>query len=109
MFTEIFNELLEEKQINRKQFAEQSGIPYTTVVGWTNTGRLPDFNALVKIADFFQCSVDYITGRQKNVEGSVFYSAEISPQGRTLLNGFNKLDQQDKELVLKLTKRLNKK
>lgn len=62
-FLEVFSELLDEVGINRGQFAERSGIPYYTIIGWTNKGRLPDFNALIKIADFFDCSIDYLTGR----------------------------------------------
>lgn len=52
-FLDIFNDLLVENNLNRKQFAEQSGIPYTTVIGWTNLNRLPDYSAIIKIADFF--------------------------------------------------------
>lgn len=63
-FLEIFNDLLSENGLNRKQFAELSGIPYTTVIGWTSLNRLPDYTALIKIADYFKCSVDYLAGRQ---------------------------------------------
>lgn len=63
-FLKIFYELLDEKGLNKRQFAEKSGIPYPTVIGWTNQGRLPDFSALGKIADCFGCTVDYLLGRE---------------------------------------------
>ncbi|MDE6870254.1 MAG: helix-turn-helix domain-containing protein [Clostridia bacterium] len=107
MFVELFNELLEERNLNRKQFAEQSGIPYTTVIGWTKLNRLPDYTALIKIADFFQCSIDYLVGRQDNYEND-YTPLEISHSEQTLIKNFRKLDSENKELVLKLTKNLSK-
>ncbi|MDE5756788.1 MAG: helix-turn-helix domain-containing protein [Clostridia bacterium] len=107
MFVELFNDLLEERNLNRKQFAEQSGIPYTTVIGWTKLNRLPDYTALIKIADFFQCSIDYLTGRQDNF-GNVYSSVEVSQSEQNLLKNFRNLDSENKELIFKLTNNLSK-
>ncbi len=105
MFIDIFNDLLDEHKLNRKQFAEQSGIPYTTVIGWTNLNRLPDYTALIKIADFFHCSIDYLTERQDDY-GNVYTSIEVSKVEQTLLKNFRKLQSENKELTIKLIKNL---
>lgn len=105
MFVEIFNELLEERELNRKQFAEQSGIPYTTIIGWTKLNRLPDYAALIRIADFFNCSIDYLAGRQDDY-GNVYSSVEVSQTEQVLLKNFRKLNPSNKDLVIKLTKSL---
>lgn len=107
MFIEIFSELLAENGLNRKQFAEKSGIPYTTVSGWATQNRLPDYTALIKIADFFNCSTDFLTGRQDDY-GNNFYSGEIAPQEKAMLNNFRKLDNENKQLILKLSQNLTK-
>ena len=107
-FADIFNDLLAERELNRKQFAEKSGIPYTTVVGWTKLGRLPDFTALVKLADFFGCSVDYLTGRQENAEYACAPAEQLLIE-QELVKNFRKLSSDNKELVLSLTKNLSKK
>lgn len=104
MFLEVFNELLEESGLNRRQFAEKSGIPYTTVVGWTKLGRLPDYNALIKIADFFKCSTDLLTDRQ--TENDNYYSMGVLPSENVLIKNYRKLSSDKKELVLKLTEKL---
>ena len=106
MFVEIFNELLEENELNRKQFAERSSIPYTTVIGWTKLNRLPDYCALMKIADFFNCSIDFLVGRQ-DTYGNTFSSISASPMEQSLLKNFRKLDTTNKEIILKLTKSLS--
>lgn len=105
MFIEIFNELLAEKNLNRKQFSEQSGIPYTTVIGWTNLNRLPDYNALIKISDFFQCSIDYLVGRQDDYNYAVL-SVSISKQEEELLQNYRKLSQKNKDIVQTITQAL---
>lgn len=107
-FTDIFNELLAENELNRKQFAEKCKIPYTTVAGWTNLGRLPDFTALIKLADFFGCSIDYLAGRQGNYE-YVSVSTEEALAEQELIKNFRKLSGENKELVQSLTKNLCKK
>ncbi len=105
MFIDIFNDLLDERNLNRKQFAEQSGIPYTTVIGWTNLNRLPDYNALIKISDFFQCSVDYLVGRQ-NYYDYAPQSISMSKQEQKLISNYRKLSQNDKDIVQTITSAL---
>ena len=107
MFIEILNDLLDEHNLNRKQFAEKSGIPYPTIIGWTTHNRLPDYTALIKIADYFNCSVDYLTGRQDYC-GRDLYSGKISQQETALLNAYRKLDSENRELITKLANKLGK-
>ncbi len=102
MFLEIFNELLSENELNKKQFAEKSGIPYTTVIGWTKLNRLPDYTALIKIADYFQCSLDYLTGRRSDYD-SVIFASNVSSAEQTLIKNFRKLNSENKELIKSLT------
>ena len=97
-----------ERELNRKQFAERSGIPYTTVMGWTKLGRLPDFTALLKLSDFFGCSVDYLTGKQESASYPVASTGEHLAE-QELLKNFRKLTPENKELVRSLVKNLNKK
>ena len=106
MFLEIFNELLAEHDLNRKKFSEQSGIPYPTVTGWTNLNRLPDYTALLKIADFFHCSVDYLMGRQDDFGNAVYLSLELLSSERALVLTYRKLKPENQELIFKLTKNL---
>lgn len=105
MFVDIFNDLLEDHDLNRKQFSEKSGIPYTTVIGWTKLNRLPDYTALIKIADFFHCSIDYLAGRQDDY-GNFYASIEVSHTEQSLLRDFRTLRSDNKELVTKLVKNL---
>lgn len=106
MFVEIFNELLAEYDLNKKQFSEQSGIPYPTIIGWTNLNRLPDYTALLKVADFFHCSVDYLMGRQDDLGSPSYLGDEMLSIEHTLISNYRKLNSENKELIFKLTKNL---
>lgn len=107
MFVEIFNELLEENNLNKKKFSEQSGIPYPTVMGWTNLHRLPDYTALMKIADFFHCSVDYLMGRQTDFSGT-FPLQRQSAEEQRMIRSYRGLDEEGRELIHKLAERLKR-
>lgn len=61
MFLKIFDKLLNENGLNKRQFSIKSGIPYTTIDGFYKKGyeniRL---TTLRKIADYFNVSLDYL-------------------------------------------------
>ena len=67
MFLDIFDRLLKENNLNKRQFALKSGIPYTTVDGFYKKGyeniRL---TTLKKIAEFFNVSLDYLVFGNEN-------------------------------------------
>ena len=62
MFREILLDLMKEKGINQRQLSLQADIPPTTISGWINAGRLPDYNALIKLSKLFDVSADYLLG-----------------------------------------------
>lgn len=53
---------MEEKGLNQRQLSLQADIPTTTISGWLNANRLPDYNALIKLCLFFGVSADYLLG-----------------------------------------------
>lgn len=107
-FVETFNELLDENGINRKQFAEKSNIPYPTVIGWTNLNRLPDFSALIKIADYFSVSVDYLLGREDEFKNKT-YQNKFDEIELLMCKSFKNLSYENKKLILELMQKLENK
>ena len=58
-FLEKLDLLLAENNLNKKQFAEKSGIPYTTIDGFYKKGyENVKLSTLRKIAGFFSISLD---------------------------------------------------
>ena len=72
MFKKILIELLKEKQLNQRQLSIQTGIPTTTISGWLNSNRLPDYNALIKLRIFFDVSADYLLGLEDDLGNKTY-------------------------------------
>lgn len=62
MFRIILKELREENKLSQKQFANKFGVAQSTVGGWESGAREPSFERLIKLADYFQVSTDYLLG-----------------------------------------------
>ena len=61
-FVEILNDLLIERGKTKVELSTEADIPYTTICGWLKAGRLPDYNALIKLSKYFGISTDYLLG-----------------------------------------------
>ena len=57
--------LLSEKSLTQKVIAENFNTTQQTVSRWLNGQNEPDITTLIKLADFFEVSVDYLIGREK--------------------------------------------
>lgn len=55
--------LRHEKGITMAQAARELGIPYTTYVSYEKEDREPNSEMLIKLANYFKASIDYIIGR----------------------------------------------
>lgn len=73
-FVERLEELMFERNLTRKKFAEISGVDAASVTLYLNERRLPTVENAVKIADFFNCSTDYLLGREDVNHGAKFKS-----------------------------------
>ncbi len=70
-FQETLKELLCEKNLSRLALAKIINISSTTINGYFNNGYYPEIKIAVKIANFFDCSLDYLFGisdQRKNTE-----------------------------------------
>lgn len=56
-------QLREEKSLSMKEVSTHLGIPYTTYVNYEKGVREPSSEMLIKIAKYFDVSIDYLIGR----------------------------------------------
>lgn len=57
-------ELRSEKGLSMRQLSAELGIPYATYGSYEKGDREPNIETLIKMADFFECSVDRLLGRE---------------------------------------------
>jgi len=65
LFRFRLKELREEKNISRSDLAEILGVSTQTIANYENGHREPNFDTLLKIADYFNVTVDYLIGRSE--------------------------------------------
>ncbi len=72
--------------ITQAQLAETLNERRATLSNYENKNVYPGFNMLIKLADFFHVSVDYLTGRtddyeitSKEVEDSLYWVRIVNP------------------------------
>lgn len=56
-------DLLKESHTNQSEFAKAIGVSTGNVTDWKNGRSAPKADTLIKIADYFNVSVDYLLGR----------------------------------------------
>lgn len=66
VFANKFNEILNNKQITAYKVAKETGISQGLMNEYKNGIKSPTIQNLVRIADYLDCSVDYLLGRTEN-------------------------------------------
>lgn len=64
-FWERLYEMCSKKGCKPNTVAKSIGLSTATATKWKN-GSIPNGEALIKIADYLDCSVDYLLGRTDN-------------------------------------------
>ena len=64
IFSERLKDLLDERNLSIKKFAEDIKIPRTTINNWILQIKSPKIYYVCEIADYFGVSLDYLLGRE---------------------------------------------
>lgn len=62
-FPNRLKELREKREILSKDLAKFFCVEPATITNWEKGNRFPKDDTLIKIADYFDCSLDYLLGR----------------------------------------------
>ena len=71
-FGERLEELINEQNITRKTFAENVGINATCISHYILGKHAPTVANLIKIAAYFNCSTDFLLGREEENKNLTF-------------------------------------
>lgn len=92
MFAENFITLLQIKKITAYKVAKDTGISQGLCNEYKNGIKTPTIENLIKIADYLDCSVDYLLGRtdtpnmSNRVDNSVLINGSINNNSHSTLN-----------------------
>lgn len=103
-------ELRRSLGITQKELASSLGIAQPTLSGWETDRFQIDYDNLVKLADFFGTSIDYILGRSVDEQTTVLNSSPkeepynnkpaVRSDEEKLLGVYNSLDKQSKNQLM---------
>ncbi|MBQ4269200.1 MAG: helix-turn-helix transcriptional regulator [Clostridia bacterium] len=95
MFSQNLKRLRENSDISQTRFSQDIGFSQAAISAWENNTREPGIVALIKIAQYFNVSVDYLIGRKdQNNE------TKLTPNEKELLDIFNSLEKEYKAQIL---------
>ena len=95
MFSQKLKQLRENDSISQIRFAKEIGYSQASIAAWENGTREPGIDTLIKIAQFFNVSIDYLVGKTKQ-EQKKEKPAELTPSELTLLDDFRMLPAPEK-------------
>ena len=88
MFTDRFIQILQEKNLTAYKVAKETGISQGLMNEYKNGVKLPTVQNLVKIADYLDCSVDYLLGHPEAPESAaVLFDSMTGPQFEGFVRG----------------------
>ena len=70
MFANRIKNLRRSKELNQVQLAEKLGVKKQSISNWENDNIMPSIDMMIRIADFFHVSTDYLLGRDIHETGT---------------------------------------
>ena len=85
-FWDIFYNLCTERGLKPHPVAKELKIASGTVTQWKN-GSVPNGETLIKLANYFNCSVDYLLGRSSENHNDIDFSGGGNIVHGSIVNG----------------------
>lgn len=84
--------------LSMKEFGSYFGLAESTISLYENGKRQPDNDTILRFADYFGVSVDYLLGREEKTPSD----GNLSEGEKMLLDLFNRVPEEKQELLLQL-------
>lgn len=89
MFKDIFVQCLQEKGVTAYKVAKSTGMSQGLMNEYKNGKRVPTTENLIKIADYLECSIDFLLGRKGTDEREI-----------KIINGFRSVNENGKAAII---------
>lgn len=95
-------ELRKEQGKTLKAVAEALGTSHQVISRYELEVTQPDFETLIRIANYFNVSVDYLLGRTEDRQETAIKEKSLSNNEQALIDLFNKVPIDQQALVLSM-------
>ncbi len=92
--------LREEKGVTQKQLADVIAVSQQSINKYENHNIEPDISTLIKMAEFFDTSVDYIIGHSKiRRKIEIIRSYDLNSEESKLVDEYRKLSHKQRKSI----------
>lgn len=99
-FYETLSELMDRKTVSKKQLAEILQIGKNQFKYWETKGNIPNGETLIALSDYFNCSVDYLLGREETKKAAVLPVESSDTKKEQLIKNYELLNDEGQEDLL---------
>lgn len=98
-FSDILRSLAEQRKLTQKQIAADIGVPASTIGGYFQGTSEPDLEMVKRLAQYFNCSTDFLIGN-KSVQAQS-YKEDV------LIHVFRSIPETQQDLYIALGKTMS--
>lgn len=99
MFPQRLKNLRKQKDLTQTELANLLNLSHGAIAMWETGKRQPDNDTLLRIADFFNVTVDYLLGRDNEKTPP---NEDLSEGEMLLLDLFRNASEEQQQMVLQL-------
>ncbi len=99
-------ELRANSGLTQKQLAEKIGVKNYIIGNWEQGRTEPSVKDLIDLANIFECSIDYLLGRENDF-GQIVLTTNLSYDVSEVIGLYSNLTDNKKKIVTSLLKELN--
>lgn len=101
MFKDIFGDFIQEKGLSLYKVSKETKIPKSIIYEWASGEREPVSEYIKILADYLNCSVDYLLGRTNVVSvNNIVELKEETPEENELLRIFRNASTKDRVMLM---------
>ncbi|MBQ3235558.1 MAG: helix-turn-helix transcriptional regulator [Clostridia bacterium] len=101
-------QLRNERALTQADVAKHLNITRQGYANYENEVTNPTPTILIKLADYFECSVDYLIGRESEI-GTILINHSLTETENELLQIYRKQTEQKKQFLMTFARGLNDK
>lgn len=101
-FAERLKTIRKENGMTQMQLSEKSGLSQSNINTWERGRSLPLPDGLIALADCFNCSIDYLLGRESE-DGTIIINSSantLNAEENSMIKKFRILNKRRKELAI---------
>ncbi len=91
-------DLREDSDLKQSELCEKINISKNTYVNYEQGKREPPFELIIKLAKFYEVSIDYISGKTNNKKG--IYQSDLSEREQKLISMFREMTREEQGRLL---------